>query len=192
MAASQVFDSNGSAQVSVTVGYATDKKYPIRCTAAARGLVRRQDRARRGLGGDPARPHRGAVPPRLRRILRSHHRRAAWPQPAGHLRGRATGRAPGAEDSAPPGAIGPGGCPRRKARADPGSPNLGVVSCTRPRHWAGCRHAEHSNLNGPQHNWSRANSHADRRECAPSLEAKADYTAWRSVPPSGYRLCTAC
>ena len=30
------------------------------------------------------------------------------------------------------------------------------------------------------------------RECAPSLEAKADYTAWRSVPPSGYRLCTAC
>jgi hypothetical protein len=50
---------------------------------------------------------------------------------------------------------------------------------------------EHPYLRPPGDKRQRAISRADRRECAPSLGAKADYTAWRSVPPSGCRLCTA-
>ena len=50
MVASQVFDSNGWAQVSVTAGHATDKKSPIRCTAAVASVIscaRRRPRCRR-------------------------------------------------------------------------------------------------------------------------------------------------
>lgn len=69
------------------------------------------------LGGDPARSGRGAVLPRVRRLLRGHHRGAARPQRAGHLRGRAPGRTPGAEDSARSGAIGLGRCSGLNVRA---------------------------------------------------------------------------
>ena len=52
MAASQVFDSNGSAQVFVTVGHATDKKSPVRCTAG-----RRRDQLRPAPTGVPQDAH---------------------------------------------------------------------------------------------------------------------------------------
>ncbi len=47
------------------------------------------------------------------------------------FRGRATGRLPGAEDSAPTGAIDPGRRPCLKVRAGPGTPNWGWWSPAR-------------------------------------------------------------